>query len=138
MQKQKIIHEALCDSFNTSQVLQELLNLITNCNIYVKECSEQKDKIMSAEILDQIGRYVAHILDVFGLSELSTYLNKGNKAKEEQVSCFQFLETPKFKSTLTLGHSHIKISFFLTFDCWRHLDLRSENLHLTKQVKNSN
>ena len=60
-------------------VLQELLNLINSCNIYVKECSENKD----SDILESIGRYITHILQTFGLTELSNYYS--TKKNEQEV-----------------------------------------------------
>ena len=61
------MHEALCDSFNTPEVLELLQTLAFDSNRYLAQ--SQASKSAKAALLREIASYVTHIFRVFGLSD---------------------------------------------------------------------
>ncbi|KAJ3300840.1 hypothetical protein HK104_000034 [Borealophlyctis nickersoniae] len=64
--KQALIHAALCDSFNTPLVMQELRDLISVANTYYQDKEKAKQR-PSAQILGKIGKYVTKMMRTFGV-----------------------------------------------------------------------
>jgi cysteinyl-tRNA synthetase len=66
---QKDIHEALCDSFNTSAALSAILDLVSKTNTYIK--SNQKSAsnptaYFSLNGVKEVARWVTKVLQIFG------------------------------------------------------------------------
>lgn len=59
-----IVHEALCDSFDTPRALSALLELISTTNIYMK----RNEACVSVQSLKHIHSYVEKMYKTFGLS----------------------------------------------------------------------
>ena len=59
------MREALCDSFNTPKVLQELFELMTATNTYIA----QSPKEIKVPLVRQVSKFVFHILKCFGIYE---------------------------------------------------------------------
>lgn len=57
------VHAALCDSFDTPTALAALLELITRCNVYIKQSGAK----VSSQSLMHVLRYVDRMYRVFGL-----------------------------------------------------------------------
>ncbi|KAJ8668198.1 hypothetical protein QAD02_009861 [Eretmocerus hayati] len=55
------IHEALCDNIDTRRVLDIIRELVTNCNIYVKDCAKP-----NTLLLRDVAVYITKIFTTFG------------------------------------------------------------------------
>lgn len=59
---QDAVHAALCDSLNTTVVMNEILDLISKTNVYMQGKP-------NASVVRQVGEWITYILRVFGLSD---------------------------------------------------------------------
>ncbi|RKP19675.1 cysteinyl-tRNA synthetase, partial [Rozella allomycis CSF55] len=64
LDRQSDIHEALCDSFNTPLVMRALLDIISQCNVYMKETPKS-----SVYPLKKCADFVTRICKIFGVIE---------------------------------------------------------------------
>nr|CAG8571770.1 15961_t:CDS:10 [Entrophospora candida] len=64
-EKQLSIDEALCDSFNTPNAMNEILELINKTNVYL---SSGRKKI-NMNVVETIAKFITKILRIFGLVE---------------------------------------------------------------------
>ncbi|KAJ1964889.1 cysteinyl-tRNA synthetase [Dispira parvispora] len=76
--KQTVVHQALCDSFNTPAALQALVELVSKTNIYINGCSRDQ---LNVPIVEQVARYVTKILRVFGVAESGPTVGFGGGAQ---------------------------------------------------------
>lgn len=63
--KQEAVREALCDSFNTPQAIQELFELMTLTNSYIS----QSPSLIKIPLVRQVSKFVFHIMKCFGIYE---------------------------------------------------------------------
>ncbi|RKO97673.1 hypothetical protein CXG81DRAFT_28008 [Caulochytrium protostelioides] len=61
------VHAALCDNFNTPQVMAELRDLVSKANIYMTTAK----RAANIEVLVAVSGYVTRMLSLFGLSNLA-------------------------------------------------------------------
>ncbi|KAI9294736.1 cysteinyl-tRNA synthetase [Neoconidiobolus thromboides FSU 785] len=81
-QKQKNIHNALLDSFNTPLAIRELTELINKSNIYLKNQKENNN----IDLINKIALYIMKMLNVFGLNETSNDIGFSNKLQGTESS----------------------------------------------------
>lgn len=62
-EKQLAVHMALCDSFNTPTVMNEIMELINKTNIYVSAGRNNINMV----VLENIAKYVTRMLKIFGV-----------------------------------------------------------------------
>lgn len=61
------VHEALCDNVDTRTVLDTLRELVTQCNIYIRDNSTATGvKPTNGLLLKRIASYITDILHIFG------------------------------------------------------------------------
>ena len=73
-QSQKEIHEALCDSFDTSKALNVLSDLVTAANSYMAQPPNQDgQEVRKVALVRTVSRYVFKILKVFGVYNEEDY-----------------------------------------------------------------
>ena len=70
-EKQKTVHSALCDNFDTPAAITELFILVRATNIYL---TLPQDKI-KIPLVRQVSKFVFHILSCFGIYEDSDFPN---------------------------------------------------------------
>lgn len=66
--KQAAVRVALCDSFNTPQVMTEIRALIASANLYIADKQKSKSK-PNPSVLLKIGQYVTKMMRLFGVFE---------------------------------------------------------------------
>ncbi len=60
------MHKALCDSFNTPQVLTELRELVSAANTYMSEKTKAAS-FLNIQLLVKVAQYVNKIMNTFGV-----------------------------------------------------------------------
>lgn len=66
---QKDLHEALCDSFNTSAALSAILDLVSKTNTYIKsnqKSANNPDAYFSLNAVKEVARWITKMLQIFG------------------------------------------------------------------------
>ncbi|KAJ9057492.1 cysteinyl-tRNA synthetase, variant 3 [Entomophthora muscae] len=66
-ERQTAIHAALCDSFNTPNVIRELGDIVNRANVYIASRRPTGSPV-NAEVIAKLAKYVTKILSVFGLT----------------------------------------------------------------------
>ena len=80
--KQASVHAALCDSFNTPQVMLEIRQLVTSANQYYQAKCKSKAR-SNALLLAKIGKYITKLMRVFGVySDLNPEYGSGYAAAD--------------------------------------------------------
>lgn len=59
------VHQALCDNVDTRTVLDILRDLVSACNIYIRDSSKSSSGVNKL-LLKRIGEYVTDLLHIFG------------------------------------------------------------------------
>ena len=65
-EKQILMNEALCDSFNTPVVMQEIRSLISTCNTYYQDKNKSK-ATPNADLLSGIAEHITRLFLIFGV-----------------------------------------------------------------------
>lgn len=60
------VHLALCDNVDTRTVLDILRDLVSACNIYIRDSSKSSSSGVNKLLLKRIGEYVTDLLHIFG------------------------------------------------------------------------
>ncbi|ORX90132.1 cysteinyl-tRNA synthetase [Basidiobolus meristosporus CBS 931.73] len=76
-EKQGKVHAALCDSINTPDAIQELLDLINKTNIYI---SAGRNKI-NVPVVEKIAKYITRIMKSFGLADDGQLIGFGSSGQ---------------------------------------------------------
>lgn len=66
---QKDLHEALCDSFNTSAALSTILDLVSKTNTYIKsnqKSANNPEAYYSLNAVKEVARWITKMLQIFG------------------------------------------------------------------------
>ena len=61
------MRKALCDSFNTSQVILELKTLVSASNSYYAEKQKRKGERVNTGVISMVAEYVTKMMRVFGV-----------------------------------------------------------------------
>ncbi|CAG8441231.1 7243_t:CDS:10 [Acaulospora colombiana] len=80
LEKQRIIHAALCDSLNTPVVMLEIMDLVNKTNVYI---SAGRNSI-NVNAVELIARYVTKMLRIFGVMESTATEEIGFGTSEKQ------------------------------------------------------
>jgi cysteinyl-tRNA synthetase len=78
---QQRVHTSLCDNFKTYEVIQQLVDLVQECNKYLT--SEEKPKFL---LVQKVAQYVTKILRIFGVVQGSDTIGFGDSGSGEGVS----------------------------------------------------
>jgi cysteinyl-tRNA synthetase len=85
-----LVREALCDSFNTPKVLQELFELMTATNTYIA----QSPKEIKVPLVRQVSKFVFHILKCFGIYEDGDFPSVVGSGDGESSASYEETITP--------------------------------------------
>lgn len=94
-----MIHEALCDSFNTPLVMLTIREIILMTNTYLSntkskttlESKSNKYNIPSIHIIDLVTTYISHLFTMFGIE--SQFSSQNASYKSEGESLLKVVET---------------------------------------------
>jgi cysteinyl-tRNA synthetase len=97
---QDLVHAALCDSFNTPQVMLEIRNLISSANIYYAD--KQKHKALpNTDVMFKIARYVTKMMRVFGVFEEQDPIGSFGQQNQSSTDLLPILNTmSEFRDTI--------------------------------------
>lgn len=92
--KQKSIHAALCDSINTPQAMNLLLELVNKTNVHIRDKSSAGEKC-NTMVLSKVASYITKMLRIFGVIEskddkilgfpATDLVNGSAQSSEEQI-----------------------------------------------------
>jgi cysteinyl-tRNA synthetase len=87
---QKQVHLFLCDNFDTPNVLLQLQELVTGCNVYLQHCRHP-----NSYVLRMVSGYVGKILRIFGVWEAnSDDLSDGGMVGNQSQSKYDSILMP--------------------------------------------
>ncbi|RKP36672.1 cysteinyl-tRNA synthetase [Dimargaris cristalligena] len=72
--QQDAVRAALCDSFNTPQALQALIELVKKTNVYIN----RRGLPANVPLVEEIARYITKLFKVFGLAQPGSVIGFGN------------------------------------------------------------
>jgi len=79
LETQTAVHAALCDSFDTPTVMNQLSSLVSQANVYMS--NKARDVLGTAKVnvmlLERVGQWITKMLGVFGVSVEQTGLRIG-------------------------------------------------------------
>lgn len=81
------VRSALCDNIDTRTALDAIRNLVTNCNVYLKDC-----KSLDVELLREVAVYVTKILRTFGVITTKDYFPIGKQPEKVKVIIIFYFE----------------------------------------------
>jgi cysteinyl-tRNA synthetase len=77
--KQASIHAALCDSFNTPKVMQDLRDLVAASNNYLNDKMREKG-VINVYLILKIAKYVTRMMRIFGVAQEDSSLGLGSSS----------------------------------------------------------
>ncbi|KAI8646810.1 cysteinyl-tRNA synthetase [Parasitella parasitica] len=96
-EKQDAVHAALCDSINTSAAMDEIVDLISGANKYMKVDT----KGVNVHILSKVAKWVTSMLKVFGVADNGAEIGLGAAAAGQEAGNTEDILMPYLQALST-------------------------------------
>ncbi|KAL1922183.1 uncharacterized protein VTP21DRAFT_9722 [Calcarisporiella thermophila] len=74
LEKQRLVHLALCDNLNTPAVISEIMDLVSTTNVYLKRGRRE----LNVPVVEKVARWITSLMKTFGLADEGATIGWGN------------------------------------------------------------